>query len=56
VRDELETPRLRLRRWRPEDLDVAAAWNANPRLMEHMGKPSFTRDETERLLARFEEH
>jgi RimJ/RimL family protein N-acetyltransferase len=56
VRDELETPRLRLRRWRPEDLDVAAAWNANPILMEHMGKPSFTREETEDLLARFEEH
>jgi RimJ/RimL family protein N-acetyltransferase len=56
VRDELQTARLRLRRWRPEDLDIAAAWNANPILMEHMGKPSFTREETEDLLARFEKH
>jgi RimJ/RimL family protein N-acetyltransferase len=33
-----------------------AAWNANPELMRHMGKPSFTREETEAALARFESH
>ena len=54
--DELETPRLRLRRWRPDDLETLVSWNTNPKLMEHMGKLSFTRDETEELLDRFEEH
>jgi RimJ/RimL family protein N-acetyltransferase len=56
VRDELETPRLRLRRWRPDDLDTVAAWNANPELMRHMGQLSFTREETEAMLARFQDH
>jgi RimJ/RimL family protein N-acetyltransferase len=54
--DELETPRLVLRRWRPEDLETLVAWNANPELMEHMGKLSFTREETEAFLTRFEDH
>jgi ribosomal-protein-alanine N-acetyltransferase len=54
--DELETSRLVLRRWRPEDLETLVAWNANPELMEHMGKLSFTREETEALFTRFEDH
>lgn len=53
---ELKTERLRLRRWRPEDLEALAAWNANPRLMEHMGKLAFTREETEEAFARFQAH
>jgi RimJ/RimL family protein N-acetyltransferase len=56
VREELETPRLRLRRWRPEDLDTLARWQNDPELMRHMGKPSFSRDESEAHLARFERH
>ena len=56
MRDELETPRLRLRRWRPEDLDTLACWHADPVLMRHMGKPSFAREETEVLLAGVERH
>jgi RimJ/RimL family protein N-acetyltransferase len=32
--DELETPRLRLRAWRPEDRAAHAALNADPRVME----------------------
>ena len=47
MRDELETPRLLLRRWRPDDLDALARWHVDPELMRHMGKPSFTREEME---------
>jgi RimJ/RimL family protein N-acetyltransferase len=32
---ELETPRLWLRRWRPEDLEPFIAMNADPEVMEH---------------------
>ena len=32
---DLETPRLRLRRWRAEDLEPFAALNADPEVMEH---------------------
>jgi RimJ/RimL family protein N-acetyltransferase len=56
VRDALETPRLRLRRWRADDLETVVAWNQNPLLMQHMGKLSFTREETEAALGRFEAH
>jgi RimJ/RimL family protein N-acetyltransferase len=56
VREKLETPRLRLRRWHPEDLDTLARWQTDPELMRHMGKPSFSREESEAHLARFERH
>jgi RimJ/RimL family protein N-acetyltransferase len=56
MRDELETPRLRLRRWRAGDLDTLVRWHADPVLMRHMGKPSFTREETEVMLAHVERH
>jgi len=56
VRDALETPRLLLRRWRPDDLDTLARWHVDPELMRHMGKPSFTREEVEADFRRFEQH
>ena len=56
MRDELETPRLVLRRWRPDDLDTLARWHVDPELMRHMGKPSFTREEMEADLRRVERH
>jgi RimJ/RimL family protein N-acetyltransferase len=56
VRDELETPRLLLRRWRPEDVDTLARWHVDSELMRHMGKSSFTREEMEADLSRFERH
>ena len=56
MREKLETPRLRLRRWRPEDLGTLARWQTDPELMRHMGKPSFSREESEAHLARFERH
>lgn len=56
MRQQLETPRLRLRRWRPEDLDALVRWQQDPDLMLHMGKPSFTREETETHFDRYERH
>jgi RimJ/RimL family protein N-acetyltransferase len=56
VRDELETPRLLLRRLRADDLDTLARWHVDPELMRHMGKASFTREEMEADLLRFEQH
>jgi RimJ/RimL family protein N-acetyltransferase len=56
MRNELETPRLRLRRWRPADLETLARWESDPDLMRHMGKLSFSREESEAHLARYERH
>lgn len=56
MRDELETPRLRLRRFRQEDIDTLARWHVDPGLMRHMGKLSFTREEIEADLERYERH
>jgi RimJ/RimL family protein N-acetyltransferase len=36
VRDELESARLRLRRWRPEDRETLLRWHNNPDRMRHM--------------------
>ena len=52
---DLETPRLRLRRWRPEDLEPFAALNADPEVMEHF--PSMlSREETAVAVGRVEKH
>ena len=56
MREALETPRLLLRRWRPDDLDTLARWQADSELMRYMGKPSFSRKETEAHLADYERH
>jgi RimJ/RimL family protein N-acetyltransferase len=56
VREQLETARLRLRPWGPDDLETLVAWNQNPELMRHMGKLSFTREETETVFTRFADH
>jgi RimJ/RimL family protein N-acetyltransferase len=56
VRDELETLRLRLRRWHPDDLDALARWHVDPELMRYMAKPSFTREEMRQDLERYERH
>jgi RimJ/RimL family protein N-acetyltransferase len=34
----LQTARLRLRRWRDDDLATLARWNADPVVMRHMGR------------------
>jgi len=48
---ELETPRLRLRRWRDDDLEPFAALNADPCVMRHF--PSLlSREESDAAAAR----
>jgi RimJ/RimL family protein N-acetyltransferase len=56
VREELETERLRLRRWRADDLDALTRWHTEPELMRHMGRLSFTGEETEAHFSRYERH
>jgi RimJ/RimL family protein N-acetyltransferase len=59
VGEELETARLLLRRWRPEDLEALVRWHSDPALMRHMGRVSSreqTEEVAERFLAHWEEH
>ena len=52
---DIATPRLWLRRWRPEDLDPFAALNADPAVMEHF--PSMlSRQETATAIGSVEKH
>jgi RimJ/RimL family protein N-acetyltransferase len=52
---ELVTPRLRLRRWLPEDREPFAALNADPQVMEHF--PSMlSRMESDAAVDRVEAH
>ena len=55
----IETERLILRRWQPEDVEPFAAMNADPRVMEFYLK-TLNRSETEAMIAwieqRIEEH
>lgn len=53
--DELETERLRLRRWRPEDREAYAALNADPRVMEFFPSTR-TRAESDASADLIEEH
>jgi RimJ/RimL family protein N-acetyltransferase len=53
---ELETPRLRLRLWRDDDLETIVCWNADPVVMRHMGRPPMTREESVEALARYRRH
>ena len=45
---ELETARLRLRQWRPDDLELFARLNADPEVMRYFPSP-LTREESDRL-------
>jgi RimJ/RimL family protein N-acetyltransferase len=56
MREELETERLRLRRWRPEDLDALTRWHNDAELMRHMHKLSFTREEMAADIERYARH
>jgi len=49
----LETERLRLRRWRDEDLGPFAAMNADPEVMEHF-PAALTRAQSDLLVERIE--
>jgi RimJ/RimL family protein N-acetyltransferase len=52
---ELETPRLRLRRWRAEDLEPFAALNADSEVMEHFPS-TLSREESAGMVLRIEKH
>lgn len=52
---DLDTPRLRLRRWRPEDLEPFAALNADPEVMEHFPS-TLSREETTQAMGSVEKH
>ncbi|MBT2325868.1 GNAT family N-acetyltransferase [Variovorax paradoxus] len=52
---ELQTPRLRLRAWRDEDLPPFAALNADSEVMEHLLGP-LTRSQSNALVGRITEH
>jgi RimJ/RimL family protein N-acetyltransferase len=56
---ELETERLRLRRWRAEDREPYAVLNADPIVMEHFVAPlsrAESDDHVDRIEAAFAEH
>jgi RimJ/RimL family protein N-acetyltransferase len=50
----LETERLLLRRWEPDDLKPFAAINADPEVMEHL-LPRLSRAETATMIEAFDE-
>jgi RimJ/RimL family protein N-acetyltransferase len=52
---EVETPRLRLRRWREADREPFAAMNADPAVMEHFPAP-FSREESDAAYQRVQQH
>lgn len=52
---ELVTPRLWLRRWRPEDLEPFAALTGDPQVSEHFPS-TLSREESEAMFGRIEEH
>ena len=56
MRDQLETLRLLLRRWRPNDVDALGRWHVDPELVRYMSKPSFSCEEMEADLERYESH
>jgi RimJ/RimL family protein N-acetyltransferase len=51
----IDTNRLQLRGWRPEDLSAFAAMNADPRVMEFLPKP-LDRAESDARAARISDH
>jgi RimJ/RimL family protein N-acetyltransferase len=52
---ELRTDRLLLRWWRPDDRELFARLNADPRVMEHFPK-ILTQDESDAIADRIEAH
>ena len=52
----IETARLRLRRWRPDDVEPWAAIVADPEVMRHLGSGALTHDDAGEQIERFERH
>ena len=55
-REDLETERLRLRPFRPDDLDTLARWNADPRMMRYLAGQPMSRAQSEAALGRYLAH
>ncbi len=53
MQSEIQTERLLLRRWRPEDREPFATMNADPTVMEFFSKP-LAREESDALADRIE--
>jgi RimJ/RimL family protein N-acetyltransferase len=53
--ERIETDRLLLRTWQPEDREPFARLNADPEVMEHMITP-LTREQSDNFVDRIEEH
>jgi RimJ/RimL family protein N-acetyltransferase len=53
---DLATPRLRLRRWRDDDLDPYARICADPEVMRYLGGKPYTRAQSEQQMRGFLEH
>jgi RimJ/RimL family protein N-acetyltransferase len=51
---DLESPRLRLRRWRPDDRPTFAAINAEPGVQRYL--LPFTREGSDAMLDRIDAH
>ena len=51
VGQEFETERLRLRCWRPTDLEALVRWYSDPEVMRHLGQGLLGRAESARALA-----
>jgi hypothetical protein len=45
-----------VRRFRPDDLETLARWQADPRFIRHMGRGQMTRAESVQSLERYEAH
>ena len=52
----VETPRLRLRPWRDDDLDTLVRWHEDRELTRYLGPGPFTREALEAMLARHVRH
>ena len=51
---QLETPRLTLRRWRPEDREPFWALNSDPEVLRYL--PPITRSQSDALIDKYEAH
>lgn len=54
-RTEIQTPRLKLREWKPSDRDPFAVINTDPRVMQFLPRP-LTREESDALVDRISVH
>jgi len=55
MQPEIRTERLRLRRWKPEDLAPFAELNRDPVVVEYLAAP-LSREESDAFVARIEAH